>query len=245
MSVKMRIAGLISSSASTAAAIAQACQDGILNAEMPLVIANTVTAGERIRSMKHPPHIVVISRKASASREAFGDAILRALKEYRIDFFGQWGWDPLTPENVVDEYAGRCINQHTDLPTDFGGEDMNGVVTVCARLHFARALNRQMGVEPTAHWVDKELDKGKVLVKGFVSIDLKNDDCHSLFVRVKLHEHRVQIMAVDLATRGELREIEFDSPVRDGERGILEAAKDAASRHHAGETQSQVKATSV
>lgn len=243
MSDRLQIAGLVSASASTAARIYVECREGRLNADMPVVIANTNTAGEKLDAVGYP-NIIRLPRKKFATSLDFGKAMLAVLEAYGIGFVGLWGWDPLIPDNVIEHYYRRMTNQHGDLPQWFGGAGMNGIVTICARLNFAHAVGRPMGVEPVSQWVSKEVDGGDVVAKGFVTI-LPDDTCETLYDRVKLEEHCVQIATVAAAVRGELTSIEVQSPVAPGEAHLLEQAKIDAIAHHANQTQSQLKRTNV
>lgn len=242
MSSRPQVAALVSALGSTAAAIYQAMLDGRLAADMPVVIASNPKAGERLRALNHP-NIVVIPRSSYTDRLAFGEAILTVLLHHGVDFFGQYGWDPITPNNVLECYRNRCVNQHTDLVPYFGGEGMNGIVTVCARLRFVKMVDREYLVKPTAHWVTEVLDEGAVVKAGRVDILPYFDTCESLYERVKKEEYEVQIGVIKDLIAGRLGEVPVVSPVRPGEEEILAKAKADAIAHHSGQTQAQLKIT--
>lgn len=239
---KVRVAGLVSASGSTAAAVYQACLDGRLDAELPLVIVNHPRAAEKLRLLRTKPEIVIISSRGFDSRSAFGAAILEQLECFGIDCVGMWGWDPVVPDNVLTKYSGRIWNQHPDLTPWFGGQGMNGIVPVCARLNFARATGHEMAVEPVSHWATEVVDGGDIIKSGWTDI-YPDDTCETLYERVKKEEHRVQIETVADAIAGRLREIGIISPVRPGEEEILAEARAKAFEHHAGAKQSTLKQT--
>ncbi len=239
---RFRVAGLVSASGSTAAAVCKACRDGRLDAEVPLVIINQPLAAEKVRAIPDPPKIVLLSRRAYSSSEAYGDAMLAVLKEHGIDGVGMWGFDPKVPDNVLRHYAGRIWNQHPDLTPWFGGLGMNGVVAVCARLNFARVVNREFEVEPVSHLATAVLDDGDIVKTGYVPV-YPDDTCESLYARVKLEEYEVQIVTVADLIDGGLHKMEVHCPVRDGEEGILAEARAKALEHHAGAKQSALKQT--
>jgi phosphoribosylglycinamide formyltransferase-1 len=241
MDSRFRVAGLISASGSTAAGIFQACENGTLDATMPLIIASNEAAGSAFSTFSKRPHIAVVPRKMHASAWLFGRTISEIMRGFGIDFVGLYGWDPLIPGNVIKKYQGRMVNQHPDLTPYFGGSGMNGVVAVCARLYFNKLVGRPTPVEPVAHWVTDELDGGDVVQKGQVHPH-PGDTCESLYKRVKVEELRVQIATVQAAITGTLSAIRVDSPLmRTGEEVLLARAKKEALEHHSGQSQSQVK----
>ena len=164
MRKKLRLAALISGGASTAAAIFKACgTERLPDVEMPLVIASNNSAGECLRELPNCPQIVVIRRRDSKSRHFFGQMILAHLRMYNIDFVGQYGWMPFTPDCVVHAFEGRIANQHPGNPRWFGGSKMDGIRVSCARLNFVRAVNRDFFTEAVTHWVTSVLDGGAII----------------------------------------------------------------------------------
>lgn len=239
------VAGLVSASGSTCAAVYKACLSGELPARLAVVIASNPNAGEALKELGYP-NIVLIERKTFSNGLLFGEAIIATLEEYSVVFAGLWGWNPTVPANVIKVFRGRITNQHPDLPKDFGGQGMNGIIPVCAHLNFAQGVGRPMAIHPVSQWVDEETDAGDVVMMGEVPIDLDNDTCESLYERVKLEEHKVQIATVAAAIRAELKEIVVVSPVQPGgEEVLLAQAKELAFAHHDGQTQSQLKRTKV
>jgi folate-dependent phosphoribosylglycinamide formyltransferase PurN len=117
-----------------------------------------------------------------------------------VEFVGQYGWLPLTPENVVNEYKGMIINQHP-APLDpgnpdFGGKGMYGKAAVYARLLFVKRTNRDFWNEAIAHRVEKEYDKGKVVKALRVPIE-SDDTVETLYARLYPFEYETQIQTLD------------------------------------------------
>ena len=233
MRKKLRLAALISGGASTAAAIFKACgTERLPDVEMPLVIASNNSAGECLRELPNCPQIVVIRRRDSKSRHFFGQMILAHLRMYNIDFVGQYGWMPFTPDCVVHAFEGRIANQHPGNPRWFGGSKMDGIRVSCARLNFVRAVNRDFFTEAVTHWVTSVLDGGAIIKSR--RIPTKRDDtCRTLYDRVKPIEWEVQIELLRDVCSGTVEEVSYDPPlVRPGEQEILARAKQEAIQHH-------------
>ncbi|MBM3257046.1 MAG: phosphoribosylglycinamide formyltransferase [Candidatus Liptonbacteria bacterium] len=199
----MKIALLISGGGTTAEAIIRATQSGRLTGvEIGCVIASKSEAGGIERSKKAgvpEKDVLVLSPKSFASREEFGEAIIKECRAREVDFVGQYGWLVKTPENVIKAFEGRIVNQHPGPldpgRLDFGGQGMYGKRVSAARLFFVRAVNRDFWTEATAHRVAAEYDKGAVVGVQRVPI-LPEDTPEGLQGRVLPAEYEVQIETV-------------------------------------------------
>jgi len=214
----------------------RACQSGRLPEINPaLVISSRPDAGgiERAKQCGIPEgDVVVIRPKDFSSPEVFGEALLRELSERRIDIVGQYGWMVKTPENVINAYRGKLINQHPGPldpgREDFGGKGMYGRRVHAARLYFVRTTNRDFWTEATAHRVEVEYDRGAVIGRKRLEI-LASDDPVSLGQRLLPVEHDVQIKALEDLMQNRVIELTREQPlVQEGEEHILEESKKAA-----------------
>lgn len=234
----MKVTLLISGGGTTAEAIINAAKSGRLasgklaGVEIACVIASTPEAGgiERAKKAGVPEKdVLVLSPKAFATREEFGGAIIKECRARGADFVGQYGWLVKTPENVIEAFAGRIVNQHPGPldpgRSDFGGKGMFGRRVHAARLFFVRAVNRDFWTEATTHRVIAEYDKGAVLHAKRVPI-IPDDTSETLAARTLPVEYEVQIETLAMLARGEVREIVRETPlVLLGEEKILEEAK--------------------
>lgn len=202
MAEKLRIAMLASGGGTTALEIIKACKSGRLNRVLPIgVIASREDAGVIAKAQAEGLATVVINRRDSDSPEEFGDKILTMCRAWRVDFIGQYGWMPMTPENVIEAYRGMMVNQHPGPLDpgyyDFGGQGMYGRRVHAARLYFVRMTQQQYWTEATAQRVDPRYDRGLVVHREVVPIQ-PDDDPISLQQRVLPVEHKVQIEALEL-----------------------------------------------
>ncbi len=233
---KVRWASLISGGATTTAAMLRALgtHPDLSHVEPAVVIADNHEAGSALSEVPNSPPLVVVPRadfpKGASGREPFGEAVLKVLREYGTDIVTQNGWESYTHPNVIDAFP-RIINQHPDDPRHFGGSKMCGIVVVCARLQFCRAVGRSMFVIPVAHWVTPILDGGAIVGLGRVKID-PSDDCESLYGRVKVAEREVQIQALADLANDRASEVTIGSSVFPGEQRKLDEARAAAVAHH-------------
>ncbi|MDO8617291.1 MAG: formyltransferase family protein [Candidatus Uhrbacteria bacterium] len=241
MKKPIRLALFISGGGTTMEQIILACQSGSLKGkiEPALVIASRANAGGIKKALNvgiARDRILIIDPKRCASPEGFGISLWAVCRLEEIDFIGQYGWMPLTPQNVIDTYASRMINQHPGPldpgHPDFGGKGMYGRRVHAARLLFVRQTGRDFWTEATAQRVDAKFDRGAVIKTERVPIE-PDDDVAALQQRVMAAEHRVQIAVLEDAADGRSppaggEMVREERLVRFGEEGILAECKQTA-----------------
>jgi phosphoribosylglycinamide formyltransferase-1 len=171
--------------------------------------------------------IFVVKPSQFDSPEAYGEELLRIAKRCGADLWGQYGFIPQTPANVIEAFAGMTINQHAGPirpgRPDFG--KLHGRRTHHARLLFVRETGRNFWTECVAQRVTVAFDEGAVLGYDRMPIE-KSDDPESLAARLLLLEHEVQIKTLQAFSENRVQEIQFDDDlVRDDEVPRLEEIK--------------------
>lgn len=237
----LKLALLISGNGTTAKKIFLACQKGelkgFINPAVVIASKDNIKGITRLKKAGFPnDRIFVCNRKQYNSQEEFGEAMLQIFRKHNIDLIGQYGWLPLTPENVIAEYPNKIINQHPGplYPghPDFGGKGMYGMRVHFARLCFARfsGLEKDQFTEATAHYVSPEYDKGCVIGKVKIPI-LSDDDVNSLSKRVRRIEQRLHIKVLKQFAQGTVTEQGRDSHlVHKGQFKLLEESKEMAEK---------------
>jgi phosphoribosylglycinamide formyltransferase-1 len=234
----MRIALLISGSGSTMEAILKACFNGLLpNVEPVLIISSNENAGGiiRARNLNFPEKdIVVIDRKKFESSEEFGNAILKECTARGVEFIGQYGWMLKTPDNVINAYKNKIVNQHPgpldNGRPDFGGPGMFGMRVHQARLDFVQKTGHDFWTEATAHLVTPEFDKGEIVKRKQLAI-FPNDSPESLQKNLLPIEHEVQIESLRDFSEGNVSFFTRETPlIAKGEEEILKECKEIAKK---------------
>ena len=237
MSDTLRLAIFISGGGTTMLEVLRACRDRrIHHTEPALIIASRPGAGGIQKALDEgmkEENVLVLSRKDYKTDDAFGEAILAACTERRVDVIAQCGWLVLTPPAVIAAYRDRIFNQHpgpldSGRP-DFGGQGMYGKRVHAAVIYFARRIPRPFHTEATVHKVAEEYDRGATIGISRVEIS-PEDDAESLARRVLPYEHRLVIDTLArYAMYGSLPSLCRDTPlIQDDEKEILAAAKVAA-----------------
>ena len=187
----MRLAVLLSGRGSNFAAIHQAIQDGVLDAEIVAVISNRPEAPGIARAREHGYSTHVIDHKAFADRAAHEMAVLQVLAEARPDFIALAGYMRLLSPPFIAVYRNRIVNIHPSLLPSFPGVDAQ-----------AQAVAHGVKVSGcTVHLVDENLDAGPILVQRTVQV-LDDDTPETLAARILEEEHAAYVEALVKVSRG-------------------------------------------
>ena len=162
----LKLTVLVSGGGTNLQAIIDRIADGSIHgAEIVRVISNNpgVYALERAQKAGIPSQ--VLSPKDFASREEFNDALLAALQASGADLVVLAGCLVAIPPQVVKAYPNRIINIHPALIPSFCGKGFYGL-----HVH-EKVLERGVKVTgATVHFVDEDLDHGKILLQKAVEI---------------------------------------------------------------------------
>ncbi|HVX39677.1 MAG TPA: phosphoribosylglycinamide formyltransferase [Gemmatimonadaceae bacterium] len=177
--------------------------------DVVLVASNRRDAGALERARARDIPIAVLPAPARPDAPALG-ALLR---EHEIDLVVLAGYLKLVPPDVIDTFTGRIINVHPALLPAFGGAGMYG-----ERVHRAvlDAGVKVTGV--TAHFVDREYDRGRIIAQWPVPV-FPGDDVPSLAARVLRVEHLLYPRVVDAVAGGRLTLAAYAAA---GEAGLLD-----------------------
>lgn len=179
--MKKKIAIFASGSGSNFEAIARACQQERINAEVAICVCDHPGAYVTQRALKMNIGVLEFSPKNFKSKADYEKAILDELLKLKIDFICLAGYMRIIGETLLNSFEGRIVNIHPSLLPAFPGVDAIG-----------QALNygvKVFGV--TVHFVDKTLDGGKIISQSAIPYD--GDDREELEKMVHAHEHALYV----------------------------------------------------
>ena len=175
------------------AAIAQAIQDGWLNARVALVISDVPDAGILGLAKAHGAEAIHLppgrfKTKLEPERE---QELTRTLQAAGVELVILAGYMRLLKEPLVTAFPRRIINIHPSLLPKFPG--------LAAWRQALEAGESEAGC--TVHYVDLGMDTGPIIAQESVPI-LPDDTAETLHARIQQAEHRLypQVIA-DLAGR--------------------------------------------
>ncbi len=185
---------LCSGAGSNLGALLAAEQRGELGpATVRLVIVNRAGAGASARAEAAGVPVQVLLHEGYASREAYDDAVVAALRDAGVGIVALAGFMRIVTSRLLDAFPGRVLNIHPSLLPAFPG------------LHAQRqALAYGVKVTGcTVHLVDEKMDHGPIVLQAAVPV-LDGDDEVALTARILAEEHRAYPRALRLLAEGRL-----------------------------------------
>ena len=182
----LRVGILVSGGGTNLQAILDRMDDGHLtNVSVEVVISNNRNAYALERARNHGIRAVAISPKEFETREAFNEAFLAKVDEYKL-------------EAMTRKYKNRIINIHPSLIPSFCGVGYYGL-----KVHEA-ALKRGVKVTgATVHYVDEGVDSGPILLQK--AVEVKDGDTPEILQRRVMEEAEWVILpqAIQLIADGQ------------------------------------------
>ena len=191
---KLKLAVLISGRGSNLLAIAHACRDGRLDADIGLVLSDRGDAAGLSGAAALGLATAVIDRANFATREAFEAALAAAIDSSGAGLVVLAGFMRILSAQFASAFAGRLLNIHPSLLPKYKGLDTHRRVL--------EAGEREHGA--SVHLVTAELDGGPVICQGRVAVRA-DDSPQSLAARVLAVEHRLYLLAIGLIAAGRLQ----------------------------------------
>ena len=153
--MKKRLAVFASGSGTNFEAIAQACADGRLDAEVALMVCDKPGAAVVARAERFGVPAFVASPKSFGSKAEFEREVIRRLDAAKIDLVCLAGYMRIISEELLDAYGGLIINIHPSLlPAFKGAHAVEDAVAYGVKVY---------GI--TIHWVNADLDGGKIIAQ--------------------------------------------------------------------------------
>jgi phosphoribosylglycinamide formyltransferase 1 len=117
----LKLGILASGSGSNFAAIAAACANDELPAQIQVMIYNNpnAKAAERADQWQIPSRL--INHRDYAEREDLDRAIINTLQEFGVEWVVMAGWMRVVTPVLIDAFPGRMINIHPSLLPSFRG----------------------------------------------------------------------------------------------------------------------------
>jgi phosphoribosylglycinamide formyltransferase-1 len=158
------------------------------------VASNRSDAGALERAARREIPVAVLA----SAKEPEGAHLDGLLVEHQVDLMVLAGYLKLVPRDVVAKYHGRIVNVHPALLPAFGGPGMYGM-----RVHRAVIDSGARVSGVTAHFVDNEYDRGRIIAQWPVPV-FGSDDAGTLAARVLRVEHLLYPRVVDAVAAGRM-----------------------------------------
>jgi len=175
----LKVAVLVSGGGTNLQAILDAVDSGkITNAKVEKVISNVAGAYALERAKNHGVQGVTLRRKDFENKAAWEQALINEIEDCGAQLIVLAGFMAILSENFTKHFENKIINVHPSLIPSFCGEGMYGL-----HVHEA-ALAKGVKVSgATVHFVNEEVDGGKIIVQKAVEV-LAGDTPETLQKRI-------------------------------------------------------------
>ena len=180
-----KLAVFASGTGSNFEAIARACDQGRLDAEVAVMVCDNPEAAVIEKAARYEVDTFVFSPKDYPSKAAFETEIVKILDAKKIDLVCLAGYMRIVGDVLLNAYEGRIINIHPSLlPAFKGAHAVEDAVAYGVKVY---------GI--TIHWVNADLDGGKIIAQRAFEYN-GNDpaEVHRLGQRIE-HELYVETIA--------------------------------------------------
>ena len=186
--MKLPIAVLVSGSGSNLQSIINRIEEGVLDAEIKLVLSNQLGAFGIERARKHGLPCKVLLHTDYRTREDFDRAMVDAIREAGVGDNGlvaMAGFMRIVTPVFLGAFEGRVMNIHPALLPSFPG--------ACGQADAASYGVKIAGC--TVHFVDEKMDHGPVIIQAAVPCQA-GEDGDALSPRILKLEHRIYPQAI-------------------------------------------------
>lgn len=155
---------MLHGSGTTLQSVIDAINNGELKAKINLVVSNNPNAYALERAKKNNIDTYIIKSK---TKEDIDYELYSVLEKYDVDLIVLAGYLKMIGERLINKY--KIINTHPSLLPKFGGSGMYGM-----RVHTAVCEAKEEFTGPTIHFVNKEYDKGNIIIQ--TKVEVKDTD---------------------------------------------------------------------
>ncbi len=195
----LRLGVLASHGGTTLQAVMDACEAGLLNARVVVVISNNSQSGAMQRARHRTIASAHLSDKTHPMPHALDEAIAQTLQQYQVNLVLLAGYLKKLGKQTLTRFQGRILNTHPALLPKFGGQGMYG-----SRVHAAVLAAGETVTGISVHLVDADYDTGPVIAQCKVPL-VSGDTTDSLADRVQARERTFLVETLQAIAIGDLR----------------------------------------
>ncbi len=182
---RVRLAVFASGSGSNYEAIAEACADGRLDAEIVLLVCDKPGAKVLERAKRFGTESFAFNPKDYESKTAYETLLVRMLQERGVDFICLAGYMRIVGPTLLGAFEQRIVNIHPSLLPSFkGAHAIQDAVDYGVKI---------FGV--TTHFVDETLDGGRIIDQGAVVYE--GSDIEELTNLIHNIEHKLYVKTIN------------------------------------------------
>jgi phosphoribosylglycinamide formyltransferase-1 len=149
--------------------IKKACDEGILDAQVVVLVSNNTNANAlNIAEQMLIPNFIINNNRYP--NENLDEKIAKLFKEFDCDYIFCSGYMKIIGSKLISSFEEKIVNTHPALlPSKYGGKGMYGRF-----VHEAIIKNNEKKSGVTIHFVNEKYDDGRIILKK--EIELSNDE---------------------------------------------------------------------
>jgi phosphoribosylglycinamide formyltransferase-1 len=196
----LNIGVMVSGGGTNLQAILDRIEDGTLS---DCSVVTVVSSREGVfaleRAKKYKINSTVISRKNFNSIDEYDQALIRHMRNHKVQLVVLAGFLSLLGERFVQEYKNSIINVHPSLIPSFCGKGYYGIIPHQKALEYGVKITGA-----TVHFVEPEYDSGPIILQKAIEV-LPDDTPETLQKRVMEQcEWKLLPEAIRLFSQGRL-----------------------------------------
>lgn len=196
----LNIGVMVSGGGTNLQAILDRIEDGTLS---DCSVVTVVSSREGVfaleRAKKYKINSTVISKKNFNSIDEYDQALIRHMRNHKVQLVVLAGFLSLLGENFVQEYKNSIINVHPSLIPSFCGKGYYGIIPHQKALEYGVKITGA-----TVHFVEPEYDSGPIILQKAIEV-LPDDTPETLQKRVMEQcEWKLLPEAIRLFSQGRL-----------------------------------------
>ena len=166
-------------------ALAKACAEGVIKAEVALMVCDRPGAAVIEKAARYGVETFVFSPKDYPSKSAFETEIAALMDERKVDLVCLAGYMRIVGDTLLDAYGGRIINIHPSLlPAFKGAHAVEQAVAYGVKVY---------GI--TIHYVNADLDGGRIIAQRAFEYDGSDpEEVHRIGQKI---EHSLYIETIN------------------------------------------------
>lgn len=211
----LKIAILASGEGTNAQAIIDKAREGVLDAEIRLILSNRPGAGVLKRAEIAGVPLRVLDHREFPDRMSYDLALVEILRESKCEIIVLAGYMRILSKAFLDAFEGHVINIHPALlpsfPGTHGAEDALGY-----------------GVKisgASVHFVEENMDSGPLIIQAAVPVNT-SEDVQCLRERIHRLEHRIYPQALQWLAEGRLSIVGHSVTLANGNRPTIPSEGD-------------------
>lgn len=193
MAEKISIGVLVSGSGSNLQALIDHIEQGVLDAEIKIVISNNPQAFAIERCRKHRIPFAILDHRTFGSRELFDQRMIELLDAADVELVVMAGFMRILSSRFFKAFPMRIMNIHPALLPAFPGIHVQ-----------KKALDYGVKFSGcTVHFADEGIDSGPIILQAVVPV-CDDDDEEKLAARILREEHRIYPLAIQYYAEGRI-----------------------------------------